>query len=63
MATCFGLSLDHPQASVIKSYSQCVLCTVGSHITYTVYAKVIKNIKVYVKVKMLLVRMYILNYS
>jgi hypothetical protein len=32
-------------------------CTVGCHITYRVYAKLIKNIKVRVKVKILLVRM------
>jgi len=29
----------------------------GSHITYKVYTKLIKNIKFYVKVKILLVRM------
>jgi len=31
---------------------------VGSYITYRVYAKLMKNIKVYVKVKIWLVRVY-----
>jgi len=36
-------------------YNQCILCTVGSHITYRLHAKAIKNIKIYVMVKFLLV--------
>jgi len=58
MATCFGLYLDHLQATFLsKRYNQCALCAVGSNITYRMYAKLIDNTKVYVNVKILLVRM------
>ena len=58
MATCFGLSLDHFQADVLRCVvNQCALCNVGSHVIYKVYKKLIKDIKVYVNVKILLVRM------
>jgi len=40
-----------------KRYNQCVLRTVGSNITYRVYMKLNKSIKVNVKLQILLVRM------
>ena len=36
---------------ISKRYNQFVLCTVGSHITYSVYVKAIKIIEVFIKVK------------
>jgi len=45
MATCFALPFDRlGQRSYVETHSV-LLCTVGSHITYTVYAETIKNIK------------------
>ena len=55
-----GLGLRKFQADgflLTRVYNQCVLCTVGSHITYRVHAKTIKNIKKVMKVKILLVMM------
>jgi hypothetical protein len=36
---------------ICKRHNQCVLCTVGSNITYKAYVKAIKNIKFFVKVE------------
>jgi len=40
-----------------KKLQSVPVCTVGSHITYRVYAKLIKIINIFIKVKILLVRM------
>ena len=33
-------------AFLSKRYNQCILCTMGYHVTYKMYAKLIKSIKV-----------------